>query len=266
MLPMTAQYLAKIFFPINLNVQYPITAYDSWSDPMVLAGVGATGTFLILFAVVLRKNRMAAFGLFLFLLTLAPTLYKVKSSTHSFSDRYLYLPMAGFLIFFFLETVRLGIVGRIGRAGFLGIIAILVIFSAGSISRNTVWRDHITLWKDSVEKSPREPVPRSNLALAYFREGKTEDAAREFEISIELNPEMPSVHSNLALANEKLGNYQEALRGYETAIRLEPGLSDAHYNLGILYGKLGNSKKAYAEIKKAMELSSKYGMEMKEKK
>src|SRR3954469_21553271 len=52
-------------------------------------------------------------------------------------------------------------------------------------------------------------------AIAYYDEGRYEDAAREMSVAYELKP-LPDLQYNLAQCYERLGRYEDAARAYET--------------------------------------------------
>jgi Tetratricopeptide repeat len=62
-------------------------------------------------------------------------------------------------------------------------------FSFGTINRNTVWKDDITLWSDTVEKSPVSTSDHNNLGNTYKLQGQLEMAVTGFQTALRLKPD-----------------------------------------------------------------------------
>ena len=87
----------------------------------------------------------------------------------------------------------------------------LITFSGLSIERNTVWRDSITLWMDSISKYPKNPVAHHNLGTAYSRLGRLNENIVQLLIVERLAPGYPDLNTNLAIAYRKKRWYDRAL-------------------------------------------------------
>jgi tetratricopeptide (TPR) repeat protein len=64
-------------------------------------------------------------------------------------------------------------------------------------------------------------------AIAYYDEGKYDDAAREMNVAYGLKP-LPDLQYNLAQCYERLGRYDDAARAYETYLGGKPDAPDQH--------------------------------------
>jgi tetratricopeptide (TPR) repeat protein len=62
-------------------------------------------------------------------------------------------------------------------------------------------------------------------AIAYYDEGRYEDAAREIEASYQLKP-LPDLQYNLAQCYERLGRFVDASKAYETYLSGNPNAAD----------------------------------------
>jgi tetratricopeptide (TPR) repeat protein len=62
-------------------------------------------------------------------------------------------------------------------------------------------------------------------AIAYYDEGRYEDAAREMSVAYELKP-LPDLQYNLAQCYERLGRYEDAARAYELYLKDRPDAPD----------------------------------------
>jgi tetratricopeptide (TPR) repeat protein len=260
--PLFAQYLEKLILPINLNAAYvfhPIHSLLEWKG---ILSVAVTLCFIVTLYLLRNRNRVAFFSLLLVAIPLLPALYIPALGVHTFAERYLYLPSVGFVI-----IVSMGLCGLTkldalkGRAMPLMLSIVLVItvlYSAGTIKRNPVWKDNLTLWSDTVKKSPDGSVPHNNLGNAYFNYGRIDEAIKEYKEALRLNPDHAKAHNNLGAAYYKQGQTEEAVGEYKEALRLNPDYADVHYNIGIVYFNKGRTDEAIEEFKEALRLNPDY--------
>lgn len=70
----------------------------------------------------------------------------------------------------------------------------------------------ITLWTDTIQKSPDSPTVNYNLATAYFKQQDHATAAKYYQRAVTLDPTARvEAYFNLAICNHNLGNDQEAI-------------------------------------------------------
>lgn len=66
------------------------------------------------------------------------------------------------------------------------ILILLALCFIGTIKRNRVWHSAITLWEDTVRKSPHKSRPHLQLGDAYVEAKRLEDARKQYEIVLTL--------------------------------------------------------------------------------
>jgi tetratricopeptide (TPR) repeat protein len=104
---------------------------------------------------------------------------------------------------------------------------------------------------------PGRPTAETHNGLGYVlaREGRVDDAVREFRAAIEANPRFAPAYNNLAGALAGQGNFEEAEQYYRRSIAEKP--SAAAYNaLGDVLRKLGKTDEAAEQFSKANALGS----------
>ena len=75
----------------------------------------------------------------------------------------------------------------------------------------------------------------TNLGEAYQKQGRLDDAIKEYQTAINLKSGLSlSVHYNLGMAYQQQGRLDDAIKEYQTAIKLKPDYAVVHYNLGWL--------------------------------
>lgn len=92
----------------------------------------------------------------------------------------------------------------------------------------------IDLLEKVIERSPGVTAPYINIAIAYQRVGKPEEAEKHLKTALELFPEHPAACNEYGLLYRKTGRFAEARAIYERAIARFPDYYPAHKNLGIL--------------------------------
>ncbi len=92
----------------------------------------------------------------------------------------------------------------------------------------------IDLLKKVIEQSPGVTAPYIDIAIAYQRIGKPEQAEEHLKTALKLFPEHPVACNEYGLLYRKTGRFAEARAIYEKAIARFPDYYPAHRNLGIL--------------------------------
>ncbi|MBI4691767.1 MAG: hypothetical protein HY754_16120, partial [Nitrospirae bacterium] len=211
--------------------------------------------------------RFIAFGILWFFITLSVESSIIPIKDVIFEHR-LYLPSIGFIIALSTAlslvlhrsksaTVR-SATGRIRRGeqndstskqnssfSFLsaglplyGSVALIVLLSIATFQRNTVWQDKISLWEDTVKKSPGNPLVHFRLATAYLFKGQIDKAIEQHRITVKLWPDCALNYYFLGNAYEKKGLVNKAIEQYLIAVQLKPDFTDAHLRLQKAY--IGN--------------------------
>jgi len=125
------------------------------------------------------------------------------------AERYLYLPLVGFcmVISILINAVpRRSALTKSKNPALLKysiLIGLLIFYSLVTVTRNPVWKDNFSVWANTVEKSPDNPIVHGGLGLAYQQRGFLDEAIEEFTTAIELGPNMAKNHYNLVVPIKK---------------------------------------------------------------
>jgi Flp pilus assembly protein TadD len=125
---------------------------------------------------------------------------------------------------------------------------------AGTANENT--GDHKgaeRAFRRGLKLAPEDPELRNALGWTLFQEGRTDEAAAEYERALAADPDRVKSHNNLALALVELGRLEQAAAHYETSLRLQPK-AEIYSDLGFIMARLGRSDAALADYRKALEL------------
>lgn len=77
-------------------------------------------------------------------------------------------------------------------------------------------------------------------AIALERQGDYDGAITSYRLALRDRPNDPRILQNMAIAYSRLGRLDEAVRSYNRALTFDPGLSGAHYGLAFLLLKRGD--------------------------
>ncbi|MDE2215484.1 MAG: tetratricopeptide repeat protein, partial [Candidatus Omnitrophica bacterium] len=198
------------------------------------------------------KYRMISFGIFFFFLALVPESSILPLKDVIFEHR-LYLPLAGFGMFLPVSVYYLW--GRNNfRAMVICLSAVVACYSALTYIRNNVWRDGLSLWEDTVSKSPHKARPYVGLGQAWEDKGYFAQAIADYTKAIAIDPLFADAYYNRGTVYGKLGSWGRAVSDYKKTVELNPYKVDAYYNRGTIYSRQGLFTRAIADFDKAAEL------------
>jgi Flp pilus assembly protein TadD len=77
-------------------------------------------------------------------------------------------------------------------------------------------------------------------ALALEKQDDFDGAVTSYRLALRDRPNDPRILQNMAIAYSRLGRLDDAVRSYNRALTFDPGLSGAHYGLAFLLLKRGD--------------------------
>jgi Tfp pilus assembly protein PilF len=285
------RYLALLAVPYRQNTHYEVTRVSEVTDPrFLLPSLFLTALFVLCVAWYMLGRRWVAFAIGWGLITFLPTSNIVPAAA-MMSDRYMHVPSIGFAAL--LAESLVGVARRnrnMGNLVLVPIIAVILLFSVGTIRRNTDWRDTATLFRRTLKLNPasiearlaigatyieagdpdaaiemyRQALALSpghyrilyNLGVAYIRKGWFHQAAQALEQARDSHPEFLATHVNLALVYHHLKRYDEAISEHDEVIRLDPGRAASYWDLGRIYLERGELEQALEHLNRALDIQS----------
>lgn len=256
-------YVRLFLLPFGQNVDADIPLSRTLLDPGAIAGL--VGLLAVVIAAWIYRKRwpLAAFGVFVFLLLLAPTSSFVPIKD-VLAERRVYLPFLGLLLIC-LEFLRRLRAGQIVWAGAAVALACAVL----TYQRNQVWASPLALWQDAVAKSPRKARPRFQLAYEYYQQGQNygqsegmklcQQAAGNYEAASKLAPFTYDLLVDWGLALDCAGREQEAIYKLQQA-QLFENSAHVHAELGMVYAKSGRVPEAIKELAQAELIDPRFEM------
>ena len=109
------------------------------------------------------------------------------------------------------------------------------------------WWSRLLGGKSESELKPQR-LDYLSEALALERQGDYDAALTSYRLALRDQPNDPKVLQNMAIAFSKTGRLEEAVRCYRRALDLEPTLSGAHYGLAFLLLRQGDTRGAQEHL------------------
>ncbi len=261
-------YIKMIFFPVNQNIDPAFPLANGITDFGVALSLGIIVLCLFTGIYFYKKNRLIAFGIFWFFITLLPT-SSIFPLLDTVTEHRLYLPLAGFTLTIPLYLNQFII--RHKKRPFkqltyfiLFVFLPIIVFSILTVKRNFVWKDEKSLWSDAAEKSPQLSRPLNNLAEAYDKEGLAYGDQKSYTKAIEslkkaiaISPTGYKSYNNLGKIYGRLGQFDPAIKNLKLALKYKPDYPIGHYNLGKVYELKGMLNDAIEEYSAAFKLQEK---------
>ncbi len=257
-------YVILLIFPMDLSAFHMVYPAQGIVRPESLACLGVTG-LLFSFAFMTRRRRPAvSFWILFFFISLVPVsnLFPIGGL---FAERFLYFPSVAFCALagtIFVRSVNVLVPARKEfhqRLILYGIFIVVIVFGFKTARRNYVWRNDVILWEETWRDAPRSLVVNLNLANAYFRHGRLEEAQEAYLRALSFNSARNfAVHNALGKIAGIQGNEERALMHFGIAVSLNPGFVEGHYNIGITHFHLGHDQLALAYFHEAVLLDEEY--------
>lgn len=93
-----------------------------------------------------------------------------------------------------------------------------------------------------------------NLAITYSRQGKYEDAIKEYNLAITETPGVPALYFGLGTTYLNMSRYREAVEQLTIAVSIDPDYAAAFINLGRAHENLGDYERAEMAYRRAATL------------
>jgi protein O-mannosyl-transferase len=239
-------YIRMFLFPFGQNADHDYQVVESFADPMVIAGLAGLIAIVAAAWIFRRRFSLAAYGLFTFLLLLAPTSSFVPIKD-ALVERRVYLPMLGLLLIV-AELARRWKTTPKNFAVAAGVV--LVAFSFLSTERAKVWAGPLELWEDSVAQNPENWRANFQLAYAYYAEQHCSAAAEQYGRTAELTEVDHRLLVDWALAEDCAGKPDAAIAKLKEAVALDD-TAHVYTQMAVIYGRQGKYEEALEVLDEA---------------
>ena len=255
MFPLFAGYLWKVLLPINLTAFHVFHPLTSIGQAKSILSLSASAAFMAGLLIAMKKDGRVFLGFLFFAVPLLPVLYIPALGENTFTERYLYLPSAGFVLLIALCLLWLQRkVPQFFGPALCIVIALAAFYSFQTMARNAIWKTEIVLFADTVKKSPDAPLMRNNYGSALDSNGQLDEAIEQFQAALKLRPDYWEAQMNLGIAYGKKGRLDKAVEHLDTALRLNPRSASVRANLGNAYALMGYTDMAIEQFLATLQL------------
>ena len=252
-------YIRQSVFPIFLAENYSLRPLSEAFSIHFILSLLASMALVVLTWKLCRQNRHRQFGALFFILPLLPALF-IRSfpGEQIVHDRYLYLSIAGVLIFvgpaFQNDFVTDGKRRRLMAAA---TVLILVLLGTQTVLYNRVWYSSYSLWEYNVQADPQSAVSFVNYAAELSAAGRYSEAIAAYDRSIQIK-QTPVALMGRARNYVAVGKYDNAINDANQIIRLPNEQANAFilfqgYEVGaIAYLQAGRTEEAEKVVREAL--------------
>ena len=252
-------YMSLSFWPSGQCVYpaWPIakSMLEVWPQLVVIGGMLIATIWAIW-----RQPRWGFLG-GCFFLVLAPTSSLIPIQDIAFEHR-MYLPLAALVAFVLLAAyallLQVSMSKNVAMRVHLG-FALLIGIALGltSYERNKVYVSTISVWKDTLVKSPKNLKVWVGLGGLFAKEKRYDEAREHFVRALEIAPDDSKANANFAGLLIEQREYDLAGKYLERAFQSNPKDLDAITNMGHLQTRLENFSEAAKYYEVAVAVQSK---------
>ena len=249
-------YISKLVFPFDFNA-----FIASVPDELYYFVFSITAILLLLLVALISIKRgkgLFAFSIIWIFVTLAPSALVSVTTIASapLAERYLYIPSVGYCMIVGYLAVEVAKKFGKKRIAFAPIIILISVYLFFTIKRQDVWKDNLSLWKNTSYKSFYHALPHSNYGYALEKAGRTDAAIKQYEIA--LDPSISDSNRGRAVTATNLGvlyidkeDYANAEKWFRRALEYDPTYGRPYYHIGLLHYIKGESTNSDSEYRKA---------------
>ena len=253
--------LGKFFAPQNLSPLYEVTDPIALTNPWIVASLvgflGIVGIFCFLYKKSLRSTPYAL-SLVTFLILFSPALLTFRKAGTVFlaSDRYIYLPMLGLLLFLALFMKGIGERWTLpkpliaGTSGFL--IALLCLLS---IRQTALWNSADALFTHALNVTPRSVAARTALAQIRLNADLPEEAFTILKEGLKQGDDA-RLHLMAGTVYAHTGQVTDALEQFNKVKQMEPTNADAYFSIASIEEQTGSADSALVNYRTAVQLDA----------
>lgn len=256
-----AFYLRQMLGPIWLGPSYPLRAVTpssigAWNFVIPLIVAIMAGVWMFWEA---RRSKIARIGLALFLVPLLPVMNIVAFGAEQLvHDRYLYLPLLGFLIVLvpaithWLQRLGAERILQPAKLIFILMLIMAVPLGAQTVRYNRAWTSNLALWEWGIKSDPTSAYAYQQYGVQLHEAKRLNEAATALDRSIQNKPITSTyvVRATVWMDQGKFADAERDLRGVISQKNAgDYTLYRAYRDLGVCLSNQGKTNEAVDAIK-----------------
>ena len=246
-------YIGMFVLPVNLTADWNFPISTTILDRGAIFGLVALLALAVAAWRYRRRFPLASYGYFVFLLLMSPT-SSILPIKDPIAERRLYFSMFGLLLILVDALGRLKVDRRTLAAACL---TVALVAAGATRARAAVWAGPVSLWEDTVRKSPHQRRAHFQLAYAYDQQTRYGQALEEFQKTAELGPLTPDLLLDWGLVYDHLGQYDQALAKFQQAASMQP-TAHIYTQIGMAYAQQSRWAEALQALATAEKLDSNF--------
>lgn len=250
-------YIKMMIFPYPMSWDYSFNQIPLVSILSLLPILSLTlyGLMGILFLLNLKKRPLVSFGIFFFVVLMAPTSNLFFLNGATFADRFLFLPSFGFILaaFILIYSFRKNMTNRLNNKPstitFIWVGCMIVVFSSMTINRNSDWRNDEAVFRSGAKNSPNSSRTTAGMGTYFMNmaEAETSPELRKnyidsslffFKRSLEIYTDNSNASYKLGLIYSILNDKTNSIYYYRKSIQSKPDNVQALNNIGAVYASM----------------------------
>lgn len=268
-------YAGLLIFPSGLHYYRSIDILAPYISSWIILALLIVLFFMIVRPLEAQHKKMALFGLAWFILALGPVLNIIPLvNEYSFiaaAEHNLYFPMIGFLILAAAVLNHYSTALDPAKVA-LGVMAIVACLSVMAFTQNRYWRGEVPLFQRAVQFEPQLGRVRILLAKAYIKEGRIDEAIKEYGLAQEImqsyarkaaTPKsqrfyqgmLKGIYSDSAQAFAFKQDWKSSVRHYDLALEIDPGDSYLYSNRALSFIGDQHMELGIRDLQKALSLN-----------
>ena len=277
-------YLKILFFPHPLLFFYgynmiPVSGLDSvevWISMVIHLALLALAIYK------LKEKHLVSFAIIFYFISIsmftniATPVADIVGERFAFAATLSFCLLIVYLIFILTQTPLKN--NELAPSAYLRISIIfgivLLLYSIKTISRNSAWQNHKTLYTTDISYLSQSAKANSLLAGTLFKEAiddlaisrnaaknksKVDSALFYYQQSVNIYPKYsPSLNNMGSIYFVFYQDYKKAIPYFEKAIAADSTYVEPYFNLGFSYELIGDTAQALVFYKKTLEKDGKY--------
>jgi tetratricopeptide (TPR) repeat protein len=255
------EYLKLMVFPYELSFYYGYskTVTVGLKNPWVWVSIISHLLLVFLALLQIKKRPFITIGIVWYFLSILLFSNWTELVAGMVGERLAFTASAGFCIFIAALIFWIRPSFSFKKPSWIEfvVVAVVILFLVKTVSRNTQWKNHITLMENDLthlsNSAQANNLFASNLMKYAANDASLSDeerfefqklAAQHFKKSVQIYPYFFNTQFDKARASASIGDTISAINGYKKAIQLDSTFSDSYFYLLNIF-RLQKDQKSY---------------------